>query len=226
MRVLLLALGVLSLCACEGAITRDHAMPPVAPVPGDGSGVRPPPPDAGPGAMPPPGVDAGPVAPPPVDAGPGAPPPQLDAGPGAGPPPGDPLGTCTGTEAECEAARIINEYRAGHTQAGECNHPLRWDENLGRLAHEHQSGPFVRHSSHGYVENVGQAFGVRETTEYIIQWEAGIEPHCRSDGSYTVSHHCAAMFCNNHTVGVGVYESGGTTYITMMFGDEDGRPSW
>ncbi|MCA9605312.1 MAG: hypothetical protein KC619_06945, partial [Myxococcales bacterium] len=83
-----------------------------------------------------------------------------------------------------------------------------------------------RHSSHGYVENVGQAYGVRETAEYIVQWEAGIEEHCRADGSYTVSHHCATMFCNNRTIGVGVYESGGTTYMTMMFGDESGSPSW
>jgi len=109
---------------------------------------------------------------------------------------------------------------------GECNNALRWDDNMGRLAHEHQSGPFVRHSSNGYVENVGQAYGVRETAEYIVSWEAGIEEHCGSDGSYTLSHHCASMFCNNFTIGVGVYENGGTTYMTMMFGDERGQPGW
>lgn len=147
--------------------------------------------------------------------------PRLDAGSST-----DPLGACAGTEAECLAARVINEYRAGHSHAGECSEPLRWNAELGRLAHEHQSGPFVRHSSHGFVENVGQAYGVRETAEYIVQWEAGIEEHCGADGSYTVSHHCATMFCNNRTVGVGVYEDGSTTYMTMMFGDEAGQPSW
>lgn len=213
----LLATILLAAAGCEGAITRDHAMPPVAPVPSDGGGWRPPnPTDAGsPGVAPPPAYDAGGIAPPP---------PAVDAGvPGGG---GDPLGPCGGTEAECLAARVINEYRVAHVHQGECNEPLRWHDTLGRLAHEHQSGPFVRHSSHGYVENVGQAYGVRETAEYIIQWEAGIEEHCRADGSYTVSHHCATMFCNNRTIGVGVYENGGTTYMTMMFGDENGNPSW
>ncbi|MCB9597724.1 MAG: hypothetical protein H6719_33715 [Sandaracinaceae bacterium] len=219
MRRVLLASLLLALPACEGAITRDHAMPPVPPVPSDGGAWRPPSPvDGGPGVSLMPGYDAGPGTPPP-------PPPQLDAG---GPPPveDDALGPCSGTEAECFAAEVINEYRTSHMHQGECNNALRWNDNLGRLAHEHQSGPFVRHSSHGYVENVGQAYGVRETAEYIVSWEAGIEEHCRSDGSYTVSHHCASMFCNNFTIGVGVYENGGTTYMTMMFGDESGNPSW
>lgn len=204
------------LSGCEGAIWRDHARPPVAPVPSDGGAWRPPAPDAGQPEIPPP-------PPPRTDAG-VAPPPSTDAGPP--PPPVDGLGACTGTEAECEAARVINEHRTTHVHEGECNNALRWDDNLGRLAHEHQSGAFVRHSSHGYVENVGQAYGVRETAEYIIEWEAGIEEHCRSDGSYTVSHHCASMFCNNYTIGVGVFQSGETTYMTMMFGDERGQPGW
>ncbi len=214
MRSSLLCLALLATSACEGAITRDHAMPPVPPVPSDGGSWRPPSP-----------VDAGTMTPPPGhDAGTSPPTPGVDAGvPGGG---DDALGTCTGAEAECLAARVINEYRVAHVHQGECNEPLRWHETLGRLAHEHQSGPFVRHSSHGYVENVGQAYGVRETAEYIVMWEAGIEEHCRSDGSYEVSHHCATMFCNNRTIGVGVYESGGTTYMTMMFGDENGNPSW
>jgi len=60
-----------------------------------------------------------------------------------------------------------------------------------------------------------------------VQWEAGIEERCRADGSYTVRHHCAAMFCTNFTVGVGGFEaSGGATYVRMMFGDRDGNPSW
>lgn len=214
MRLSLACSLAVALLGCEGAIVREHARAPVAPVPSDGTGPRPPAPVDG-GVAPPgdvPIADAA-IPPPPPDAGA----PQGD---------GDALGTCTGTEAECLAARVINEYRAAHVHPGECNHALRWDANLGRLAHEHQSGPFVRHSSHGYVENVGQAYGVRETAEYIIQWEARVEEHCRADGSYTVSHHCAAMFCNNRTIGVGVHESGGRTYMTMMFGDEDGRPSW
>lgn len=139
---------------------------------------------------------------------------------------GDGLGDCTGTDAECEAARVINEYRTSHFEQGECNNALVWNDEMGRLAHEHQSGPFVGHSSNGYVENVGQAYGVRETAEYIIQWEAGSEEHCAPDGSYVMSHHCAAMFCNNFTIGVGVYEDGETTYMTMMFGGRDGQPSW
>lgn len=94
------------------------------------------------------------------------------------------------------------------------------------MAHEHQSGPFVRHSSHGYIENVGQAYGLRETAEYIVQWERGIEEHCSSDRSYIASHHCAAMFCNNRTIGIGVFRQGEAVYMTMMFGDADGRPSW
>jgi hypothetical protein len=121
---------------------------------------------------------------------------------------------------------VVNEYRARHVHAGECNEPLRWDENLGRLAHEHQTGPFVEHTSHGYVEVTGQAYGVRETAEYIAQWEAVIEEHCGPDGSYTVSHHCATMYCQNRTIGVGVYEGGGATYMMIMFGGERGEPAW
>ena len=34
------------------------------------------------------------------------------------------------------------------------------------------------------------------------------------------------MFCNNHTVGIGVYRRGEAVYMTMMFGDRDGNPSW
>jgi hypothetical protein len=109
---------------------------------------------------------------------------------------------------------------------GECSHPLRWSDRIGRLAHAHQSGPFVRHSRHGYVENVGQNYGVRETAEYIVQFEPWSEPHCNADGSYRMSHHCAAMFCNNETVGVGVYRQGDAVYMTMMFGDRDGNPAW
>ncbi|MBI2892522.1 MAG: hypothetical protein HYY06_03155 [Deltaproteobacteria bacterium] len=138
----------------------------------------------------------------------------------------DDLGECTGTEAECEAWRVINEYRTAHQQQGECTNALEWNAEMGRLAHEHQSGPFVGHSSNGYVENVGQAYGVRETAEYIIQWEGGFEDHCAADGSYVMSHHCAAMFCNNFTAGVGVYQDGETTYMTMMFGGRDGQPNW
>lgn len=165
-----------------------------------------------------PGTDAG------SPDGPG-PTPEPDAG---SPPPGsdDGLGECTGTEAECLAARLINEYRARHVNEGECNHPLRWDPELGRLAHEHQSGPFVRHSSHGYIENVGNEFSVEGAVEWILEFTPGVEEHCRSDGSYVASHHCAGMFCNNYTVGVGVYEGGDRIYMTMMFGDEDGQPSW
>lgn len=216
MRSVALSILFLLTCACEGAIWRDHARPPVSPVPSDGGPFRPPTPDGG-SSSPPPRIDAGSQLPPQTgtDSGVGNPPPPLEA-----------LGTCTGTDAECEAARVINEYRTTHMREGECSNALRWDENMGRLAHEHQSGPFVRHSSHGYVENVGQAYGIRDTAEYIVSWEAGSEEHCRSDGSYTVSHHCAAMFCNNFTIGVGVYEAGSTTYMTMMFGDERGQPSW
>jgi len=68
--------------------------------------------------------------------------------------------------------------------------------------------------------------GVRGTTEYIIQYTAFSEPHCNADGSYRMSHHCAAMFCGNYTVGIGLFEQGGATYITMMFGDRDGSPGW
>jgi hypothetical protein len=138
------------------------------------------------------------------------------------PPPGD----CAGTAAECEAWQVINEYRTSHFQDGECNNALEWNDELGRLAHDHQSGPFVGHSSYGYVENVGQAYGVRETAEYIMEYDGGFEDHCASDGSYVMSHHCATMFCNNFTIGVGVYEDGGTTYMTMMFGDANGQESW
>jgi len=137
-----------------------------------------------------------------------------------------PLGDCTGTAAECEAWQVINEYRTSHFQQGECNNALLWNDELGRLAHDHQSGPFVGHSSYGYVENVGQAYGVRETAEYIMEYDGGFEDHCAADGSYVMSHHCATMFCNNVTIGVGVYEDGGTTYMTMMFGDANGQPSW
>lgn len=140
--------------------------------------------------------------------------------------PEPPLGDCTGSDAECEAWQVINEYRTSHFQQGECNNALEWNDELGRLAHDHQSGPFVGHSSYGYVENVGQAYGVRETAEYIMEYDGGFEDHCASDGSYVMSHHCATMFCNNFTVGVGVYEDGGTTYMTMMFGDRNGDASW
>jgi len=139
---------------------------------------------------------------------------------------GDPLGPCTGTDNECLAARLINEYRAGHVNEGECNHPLRWDEHLGRLAHEHQSGPFVRHSSHGYIENVGNELSVEGAVEWLLEYTPGVEDHCARDGSYVASHHCAGMYCNNHTIGVGVYEGGGRIYMTMMFGDERGEPGW
>lgn len=136
------------------------------------------------------------------------------------------VGPCSGTPAECEAARVINEYRMSHRQKGECNNALKWDDHIGQLAHDHQSGPFVRHSNHDYLENVGQSYGVRETALYIIQYEPGTEPHCHGDGSYQTSHHCAAMYCGNHTVGVGVYQQdGGATYMTMMFGDENGDPA-
>jgi hypothetical protein len=121
---------------------------------------------------------------------------------------------------------VINEYRAGHVHEGECNHPLRWNAHLGELAHEHQSGPFVAHSSYGYIENVGQAYGVRETALYIVEYEPFSEPHCAADGSYVMSHHCAAMYCGNDTVGVGVFQQGDATYMTMIFGDADGNPSW
>jgi len=153
---------------------------------------------------------------------------DTDAGPATATGGGDGLGDCTGTTAECEAARVVNEYRASHVHAGECNHPLRWDANLGRLAHEHQRGPSIGHSSHGYVEVVGQAYGVRDTAEYIMQWEAGIEEHCGPDGSYTVSHHCASLYCPSETIGIGVYEGGGggATYMTIMFGGERGEPAW
>ena len=134
------------------------------------------------------------------------------------------IGPCSGTPAECEAARVINEYRTTHRHKGECNNPLEWNAHLGQLAHEHQDGPYVRHSDHGYLENVGQGFGLRETAIYIIQYEYGTEPHCKSDGGYRTSHHCAAMYCGNHTVGVGVFEQGGATYMTMMFGNEHGEP--
>jgi hypothetical protein len=199
-----------------------------------GTGALPPrPTDAGGGGIA--LVDGAPPADPPPDAPrrdagrPDDPPPDEmpDAGVPDDPPPpdDDPLGECTGTPAECEAARVVNEYRTTHMNRGECNNPLRWDANLGRLAHEHQSGPFVSHSSHGYIEVVGQAYGVRETAEYIMQWEPVIEEHCGADGSYTVSHHCATMFCNNFTIGIGVYEAD-ATYMTIMFGDEAGRPGW
>jgi hypothetical protein len=87
-------------------------------------------------------------------------------------------------------------------------------------------GAAIEHSEHGYVENVGQAYGLRATTEYIIQFEEGFEPHCNADGSYTLSHHCAAMFCANKTVGVGVFRDGDAIHMTMMFGDGDGNPDW
>ena len=189
----------------------------------------------------PPDEPAGDVALP--DAGEGGGPSARDAGPGAdrtdprdggedSPPPaepdagGDALGECTGTDSECLAARLINVYRARHVNEGECNHPLRWDANLGRLAHEHQSGPWVRHSSHGYIENVGNEFSVEGAVEWILEYTPGIEEHCRSDGSYVASHHCAGMFCNNYTVGVGVYQGSSHVYMTMMFGDRNGDPSW
>lgn len=133
-------------------------------------------------------------------------------------------GLCSGTPAECEAARVINEYRTTHRHAGECNNALQWNDHIGQLAHDHQSGPFVRHSDYDYLENVGQASGVRETALYIIQYEPGVEPHCNSNGSYRMSHHCAAMYCGNYTVGVGVFEQDGVTYMTMIFGDETGQP--
>lgn len=41
-----------------------------------------------------------------------------------------------------------------------------------------------------------------------------------------MSHHCAAMFCGNETIGIGVYQQGESTYMTMIFGDADGNPSW
>jgi hypothetical protein len=139
----------------------------------------------------------------------------------------DALGPCSGTPAECEAARVINEYRASHVHAGECNNRLRWSDHLGGLAHDHQSGPFVGHSSNGYIENVGMSYdGVRGTAEYIVEYEAWSEPHCAADGSYVMSHHCAAMFCGNQTIGVGVYQQGEATYMTMIFGDASGNPSW
>lgn len=140
--------------------------------------------------------------------------------------PGPALGDCTGTPAECEAWQVINEYRTTHIQVGECNNALEWSPTLGQMAHDHQSGPFVGHSGNGYVENVGQAYGVRETAQYIMEYDGGFEDHCAADGSYVMSHHCATMFCNNVTVGVGVYEDGDTTYMTMVFGDAASQPSW
>lgn len=133
------------------------------------------------------------------------------------------LGPCSGTPAECEAARVVNEYRTSHFHLGECNNPLRWNEEIGRLAHEYQDGPFVHHSDYGYLENVGQAFDVRQTAKYIVQYEPG-EPHCKLDGSHVMSHHCAAMYCGIYTIGVGVFEQNGAIYMTMMFGDENGQP--
>jgi hypothetical protein len=141
----------------------------------------------------------------------------------------DPLGPCSGTPDECEAARIINEYRAKHIQVGECNEPLKWSDKIGKLAHDFQQkmGNEIEHSGYGYVENVGKAFGLRATTEYIIQFEADGEPHCNADKSYELSHHCAAMFCANKTVGIGIHKEGADSYaMVMMFGNAEGEPDW
>jgi len=147
---------------------------------------------------------------------------------GGGTEPGE-LGACDGSADECEAARIINEFRAAHIQEGECNEALKWSSKMGKLAHDWQSmqGATIGHSDHGYVENVGQAYGLRRTIEYIIEYDPDIgEDHCNTDGSYEASHHCAAMFCENKTVGVGVFIEGEAHYVTMMFGDENGDPAW
>ncbi len=155
-------------------------------------------------------------------------------GDGDGDSDGDPLDSCSGTLDECEAARLINEYRASHSAPGECSHPLRWNDRIGQLAQDHQQsmGTSIGHSSYGYIENVGYSFGLRETVEWILEYDPGMgEGHCAPDGSYVMSHHCAGMFCGNHTVGVGIVMRPNPTwgdeyYMTMIFGDAEGNPSW
>jgi hypothetical protein len=111
---------------------------------------------------------------------------------------------------------------------GECNEPLRWSDKVGQLAHAHQEsqGMSIAHSDHGYPENVGIAFGLRETTEYIIQLEEGTEPHCNSNGSFSAGHHCTVMLSSTRTVGIGIVRDGERIAMTMMFGDENGDSGW
>ena len=84
----------------------------------------------------------------------------------------------------------------------------------------------IAHSDHGYPENVGIAFGLRETTEYIIQLEEGTEPHCNSNGSFSAGHHCTVMLSSTRTVGIGIVRDGERIAMTMMFGDENGDSGW
>ncbi len=146
------------------------------------------------------------------------------------------LGACDGTQAQCESARLINAYRMSHKSEamhpGECGHALRWDSNLGRMAQQWQDsqGASISHSSYGYPENVGTWFTAGDyagAVDWIASYDPPGEDHCNNDGSYVASHHCNTMFCNHRTVGVGVYEQGGGQMaMTMIFGDENGQPSW
>jgi hypothetical protein len=133
------------------------------------------------------------------------------------------LGPCSGSADECDAARVINEYRMQHIQQGECNNALRWDDTLAAFARE-WCGPELMHSFGPYGESLGGGddSGVRDMALFISEYDPPGEPHCNPDGSLTLSHHCNTMRCDAYTIGVAVVRMDGKLYMTLEFGGKDG----